>query len=255
MRSHGLASFPDPVQQSGGISLTFKSGSGLDPGSQRFRAAQAACRKFAPRRGTDNVMTAAEQQRFLRYSQCMRTHGLPQFPDPNAAAKYQQADAQQRDRYPVPFADEGVKLVFAKIGNIGEQRGRMVVQRTSGHDPAHVRPEPAVTGRVRIAFYVSILVMDAMRGYPEKWAAFQGQRGTDCDEIFEPFMGLETAVREQPVICNANAKAPGNPPQKQRDEKRLPRKHKECCDRAYMECDHEKSGEFPDSVPETFYPA
>ena len=27
-------------------------------------------------------MPAAEQQKFLRYSQCMRTHGVPQFPDP-----------------------------------------------------------------------------------------------------------------------------------------------------------------------------
>ena len=83
MRSHGLASFPDPVQQSGGgISLTMKKGSGLDPGSPKFKTAEAACRKFAPRRGTSQPMPAAEQQRFLRYSQCMRTHGVPQFPDP-----------------------------------------------------------------------------------------------------------------------------------------------------------------------------
>jgi hypothetical protein len=83
MRSHGLAGFPDPVQQSGGgISLSIKEGSGIDPGSPKFKAAEAACRKFAPRRGTGKPMTAAEQQRFLAYSQCMRTHGLPQFPDP-----------------------------------------------------------------------------------------------------------------------------------------------------------------------------
>jgi hypothetical protein len=83
MRSHGLASFPDPVQQSGGgVSLTMKKGSGADPDSQPFKAAEAACRKFAPRRGTGEPMPAAEQQRFLRYSQCMRAHGVPQFPDP-----------------------------------------------------------------------------------------------------------------------------------------------------------------------------
>jgi hypothetical protein len=83
MRSHGLPSFPDPVQESGGgISLTMKRGSGLDPSSQPFKAAETACRKFAPRRGTGKPLPAAEQQRFLRYSQCMRSHGLPQFPDP-----------------------------------------------------------------------------------------------------------------------------------------------------------------------------
>jgi hypothetical protein len=82
MRSHGLAGFPDPVQRSGGVSLSMKKGSGLDPDSQPFKTAQAACRKFAPGRATDKPMSAAQQQRFLAYSQCMRKHGLPQFPDP-----------------------------------------------------------------------------------------------------------------------------------------------------------------------------
>jgi hypothetical protein len=102
---------------------------------------------------------------------------------------------------------------------------------------------------VRIAFHVSILVMDAMRRYPEKRAAFQSQRGAEGNEIFEPLIGLETAMRKQPVISNANAKAPGNPPQKQRDEKGLPGKHKKRCHSAYVECDHEKSGELSDRFP------
>jgi hypothetical protein len=96
MRSHGLASFPDPVRRSGGgVSLTMKKGSGPDPGSQQFKTAQAACRKFAPRRDGGKAMTAAEQQQFLRYSQCIRTHGVPQFPDPT-------------------FSDGGVDLRFPR---------------------------------------------------------------------------------------------------------------------------------------------
>jgi hypothetical protein len=82
MRSHGLPSFPDPVQESGGISLSLKKGSGLDPSSASFKAAEAACRKYAPRHGNEEPMPAAEQQKFLRYSQCMRTHGVPSYPDP-----------------------------------------------------------------------------------------------------------------------------------------------------------------------------
>jgi hypothetical protein len=107
---------------------------------------------------------------------------------------------------------------------------------------------------VRIAFNVSILVMDAVRRYPEEWAAFESQRGAEGNEIFKPLIGLESAVREQPVICNANAKAPGNPPQKQRDEKGLPRKHKKRSDRANVECNHKKSGEFPDWFPKRSIP-
>jgi hypothetical protein len=83
MRSHGLASFPDPVQESGGgVSLSLKKGSGLDPSSQPFKAAESACRKYAPKHGDGKPIPAAEQQKFLRYSQCMRTHGVPQYPDP-----------------------------------------------------------------------------------------------------------------------------------------------------------------------------
>jgi hypothetical protein len=107
---------------------------------------------------------------------------------------------------------------------------------------------------VWIAFHVSVLVMDAVCRHPEKWAAFQRQRGAESNEILKPLIRLESAVREQPVISNANAKAAGNPPQKQRDEKSLPRKHKERCDRAYVECDHEKSSEFSDWFPKRSIP-
>jgi hypothetical protein len=102
---------------------------------------------------------------------------------------------------------------------------------------------------MRVAFHVSILVMDAMRRYPEERAAFQRQRGAEGDEIFEPLVRLETAVREQTVIRNPDAQAAGNPPQKQRDEKSLPGKHEERCYGAYVKCDHEKCGQFSDWFP------
>src|SRR5579859_7552389 len=170
------------------------------------------------------------------------------------AAKNQQADAERRNRDPMPLADERVEFILAQIGNIGKQRGGMVVQRAPGHDPAHVRPETAVAGRMRIALHVSILVMDSVRRHPEKRAAFKRQCGADGDEIFEPLIRLKSTVREQPMIRNANAKAAGNPPQKQRDEKSLPREHEKRCDRAYVECDHEKSGELPDGFPKRSIP-
>jgi hypothetical protein len=151
----------------------------------------------------------------------------------------------------MPFTDEGVKLVFAKVRNVRKQRGGMIVQRTPGNDPAHVRPEAAIARGVRVTFHISVLVMDAVRGHPEKWTAFQRQRCADGNEIFEPFISLESAMREQPMIGDADAKAAGNPPQKHRDEKSLPGKHKKRGDRAYVECDHEKSGEFPDRFPKS----
>jgi hypothetical protein len=125
----------------------------------------------------------------------------------------------------------------------------VVVERAPCDDPAHVRPEAAIARRMRIAFHVSILVMDAVRRYPEKRASFKRQRCAEGDEIFEPLVRLETAMREQPVIRNPNAQAPCDPPQKHRDEKSLPGKHEKRRYGAYVKCDHEKGGQFSDWFP------
>jgi hypothetical protein len=146
----------------------------------------------------------------------------------------------------MPFADEGVELIFAKIRNVRKQSGRVIVQGAPGDNPAHVRPQTAILRRVRIAFHISILMVDAVRCHPEKWTTFQCKRGTDGDEILKPFISLESAMREQPMISNANAQAAGDPPQKHRNEKCLPGKHEKRCNGAYVECDHEKSGQFAD---------
>ena len=83
MRSHGLPNFPDPQQKSGGVELTLSKSSGINPSSSTFRSAQAACRKYAPGGKTTGRPLSPEMQRkFLAYSQCMRTHGVPNFPDP-----------------------------------------------------------------------------------------------------------------------------------------------------------------------------
>lgn len=84
MRSHGVAKFPDPQQSSGGgVNLSIGKNSGIDPSSATFKSAQAACRKYAPGgKGNGKPMSAAQQQKFLAFSQCMRSHGVPKFPDP-----------------------------------------------------------------------------------------------------------------------------------------------------------------------------
>ena len=47
MRAHGLANFPDPTFGSNGrLGLLFHASSGLDPNSQAFKQAQAACAQY-----------------------------------------------------------------------------------------------------------------------------------------------------------------------------------------------------------------
>lgn len=47
MRENGVPEFPDP-EPNGGIRIEMKPGSGLDPNSPQFKAAQQACAQFQP---------------------------------------------------------------------------------------------------------------------------------------------------------------------------------------------------------------
>lgn len=82
MRAHGLAGFPDP-SSSGSISILVQPGSDLNPHSPQFQAAQNACKSLAPSGNLTPVQEAAANARALKYSQCMRSHGIADFPDPD----------------------------------------------------------------------------------------------------------------------------------------------------------------------------
>jgi hypothetical protein len=87
MRKHGVPNFPDPDSK-GRIRITSGVGrngqkTGVDTNSPQFRKAQRACRKLQPNGGKPTPQEQAkEQQAALKFSQCMRSHGVPKFPDP-----------------------------------------------------------------------------------------------------------------------------------------------------------------------------
>lgn len=81
MRKHGITNFPDPNSQ--GIIL-MHSGMGIDPGSPAFASARTACTKLLPNGGQPTpAQIAQHQQQLLRFSACMRAHGIKDFPDPS----------------------------------------------------------------------------------------------------------------------------------------------------------------------------
>jgi hypothetical protein len=89
MRDHGIADFPDPDSQ-GRISISVTGGPGstsdLTPDSPQFQAAQKACQALGlgPGGGTP-AQQADAKAAALKYSKCMRSHGIPDFPDPNSS--------------------------------------------------------------------------------------------------------------------------------------------------------------------------
>jgi hypothetical protein len=77
MRAHGLPSFPDP-DSSGRIRVT---GTGIDRRSSAYQSAYHACRTLAPSSPTQQ-QNAEFQRQLLAFAACMRSHGVPTFPDP-----------------------------------------------------------------------------------------------------------------------------------------------------------------------------
>jgi hypothetical protein len=81
MRSHGVPSFPDPVD--GRLSPTVRKGGPLDPSNPQFQSAQKACRSLAPAGALGGSAPSHSQQSGqLKFAACMRKNGVPDFPDP-----------------------------------------------------------------------------------------------------------------------------------------------------------------------------
>jgi hypothetical protein len=85
MRARGVADFPDPDAQ-GNIVQHVSGNPPADQSGSLFQAADTACRHLLP--GGGGRSTAAQQQvisRWLQIAQCMRAHGVPNYPDPQVS--------------------------------------------------------------------------------------------------------------------------------------------------------------------------
>ena len=81
MRTHGEPEFPEPTE--GAIRIQNHNGHGPNPESSRFQAAEKACSKYAPSKVAPSPAEQAKiQEGALKFSACMRSHGVPNFPDP-----------------------------------------------------------------------------------------------------------------------------------------------------------------------------
>jgi hypothetical protein len=80
MRSHGVPAFPDPNSAGEFNKTTVHQ---LSASSSQYQAATLACAHLLPNSGG---RTAAETQQewngMARFARCMRSHGVPNWPDP-----------------------------------------------------------------------------------------------------------------------------------------------------------------------------
>ncbi len=87
MRSHGVANFPDPTGGRLALQIHQTPNSttvdGVEVNAPAFQSAMQACRSYMPNAGTPSpAETAKAKSQALAMSRCMRSHGVPNFPDP-----------------------------------------------------------------------------------------------------------------------------------------------------------------------------
>jgi hypothetical protein len=82
MRANGVSAFPDP-SASGAFTIDQAvNGSSLDPNSGAFKQAMSACKNLEPPGFTGGKVTPSQRTARLKFAQCMRANGVPDFPDP-----------------------------------------------------------------------------------------------------------------------------------------------------------------------------
>ncbi len=82
MRSNGVSQFPDP-SASGRLTIdAVANGSSVNTNSPAFKQAISACKSLEPAGFTGTKRSSQQQQAGLRFAQCIRANGVPDFPDP-----------------------------------------------------------------------------------------------------------------------------------------------------------------------------
>jgi hypothetical protein len=87
MRTHGVSNFPDP-QANGGTKLQIQSTNGstevngVSVNGPAFQSALQTCHSDLPNGGQPGQLSASRRKQALAFSECMRKHGITNFPDP-----------------------------------------------------------------------------------------------------------------------------------------------------------------------------
>jgi hypothetical protein len=87
MREHGVPDFPDPKISTHGSEVSVAIA--INPtisDNPHFKSAQQACAKLLPGGGpgesSPRQISPQEQSQYLKAAACIRSHGIPNFPDP-----------------------------------------------------------------------------------------------------------------------------------------------------------------------------
>jgi hypothetical protein len=84
MRSHGITNYPDETLSGNGGQASAKLPSSINTNSSTFKAAEQACKKYQPTDNSGSGQQPPNASAQLRHAQCMRSHGVTNYPDPGS---------------------------------------------------------------------------------------------------------------------------------------------------------------------------
>lgn len=117
MRAHGVPNFPDPTPQ-GGISSSALSI--VEKQSPALSSAQHTCQKLEPHGGPPPGSGFNEQQlqQMIAKARCIRDHGFPSFPDPDASGDNIGRGTMPPGWNPFAPAETKARKTCAKVGSV-----------------------------------------------------------------------------------------------------------------------------------------
>ena len=84
VRANGVPNFPDLSNNGVRIEASGQmiSVNGVSVNAAAFQAARQRCQKYRPHTDVSPAQTAQQIRQGLQFARCMRSHGVPNFPDP-----------------------------------------------------------------------------------------------------------------------------------------------------------------------------
>ena len=82
LRENGVSDFPDPDATGAFTIETIANGSPVDTSSVAFTRALTACKSLEPPGFYGEARSPEQQEAALEFAQCIRDHGVKDFPDP-----------------------------------------------------------------------------------------------------------------------------------------------------------------------------
>ena len=112
MRANGVPGFPDPDPNG-----RFRGVGHEQQNNPAFRAAMQACRVLAPAGEHENFGDPAFVEQARKFAQCIRAHGVPGFPDPDAEGRFRGVGHEQQNNPAFRAAMQACRAKLPGAGN------------------------------------------------------------------------------------------------------------------------------------------